>query len=587
MNRLRLGASAALLSLLLFGAALAPLHSQAAPTSAATPASAAPAPTPAKVRPAATPRLVVLISIDQFRADYLRRFEDLFLPPATQQAAGGFRYLMERGAYHTDAHHSHFPTYTGPGHSILLTGATPYLSGIVGNDWYDRDLGRERYCVEDPESPLVGTDAKKAGVSPATLRVSTVGDELKMATGGRAKVWGIALKDRAAVLMAGHLADGVLWFDDETAAWVSSRYYRKDGTLPGWVTEWNRGKKIDAFFGQSWTPSAPKEAYNRVWNPKNEFVAAGYGLGSTFGDKGHPITGGLQKPGKEFYRAFTTTPLANDYVLDSALELLGREGLGLDAVPDLLVINLSSNDYIGHAYGPDSPEVLDVTFRTDRALSRFFNAVARKVPGGLANVTFVLSADHGVAPVVGETQRAGFHAGIYVETVLQKLAEDALDAAFGPADWVQALVEENLYLNLETLKAKGIDTAKAEEVAAQALATAPGIYAAYTREAAQHGQLPQTEIGLRVARSVHPRRSGEVILVPEPFWVPGRLNGATHGTPYSYDTSVPVLLAGWGIHPGRYTQRVSTLDIAPTLSYLLGILNPSGCEGHVLSRAVE
>lgn len=533
------------------------------------------------------PRLVVLISIDQFRADYLRRFEDLFLPPMSSGAVGGFRFLMERGAYHTDAHHDHFPTYTGPGHSILLTGATPYLSGIVGNEWFDRDLGRTRYCVEDPESPLVGPTTKKDGISPATLRVSTVGDELKMATGGQAKVWGIALKDRAAVLMAGHLADGVLWFDDETGAWISSRYYRKDGTLPPWVDAWNATKKIDAFYGRFWTPSAPKAAFARIWTPKNEFVNAGFGLGSTFGDQGHPITGGIAKPGKEFYRAFTTTPDANDYVFDSALELIGREGLGADSTPDLLVINLSSNDYIGHAFGPDSPEVLDVTYRTDRSLSHFFNAVAIRVPGGLANVTFVLSADHGVAPITGETQRSGFFAGVYVETVLQKLAEDALDAAFGPADWVQALVEENLYLNLETLKAKEVDSAKAEEVAAAALRTASGIYAAYTRSQALRGQLPQTELGLRVARSFHPRRSGEVVLVPEPYWVPNRLNGTTHGSPYSYDTSVPLLLQGWGIHPGRYTQKVSTLDIAPTLSYLLGILNPSGCEGHVLSRAVE
>jgi len=546
----------------------------------------APQPPAFAAQPPAKPRLVVLISIDQFRADYLRRFEDLFLPPATKKGVGGFRYLTERGAYHTDAHHDHFPTYTGPGHSILLTGATPYLSGIVGNDWFDRDLGRERYCVEDPESPLVGT-AKKGGVSPTTLRVTTVGDELKMATGGQAKVWGIALKDRAAVLMAGHLADGVLWFDNETGAWISSRYYRKDGSLPKWVADWNGAKKIDPVFGQSWKPSAPKEAFARVWNPKNEFVSASVGLGSSFGENGHPITGGLDKPGKDFYRAFTTTPLANEYVLDSALELIAQEKLGQDAIPDILAINLSSNDYIGHTYGPDSAEVLDATYRTDRALSDFFNSLAKKVSGGLANLTIVLSADHGVAPIVGEAQRAGFHAGVYVDSVLQKLAEDALDAAFGPADWVLALSEDNLYLNLETLKAKGVEAAKAEEVAATALASSPGIYAAYTREQALHGQLPQTEIGRRIARSFHPRRSGEVMIVPEPFWVPGGLNGATHGTPYSYDTSVPVLLAGAGIRPGVYTQKVSTLDIAPTLSYLLGILNPSGCEGHVLSHAVR
>jgi hypothetical protein len=192
-----------------------------------------------------------------------------------------------------------------------------------------------------------------------------------------------------------------------------------------------------------------------------------------------------------------------------------------------------------------------------------------------------------VAPNAGETQRAGFNAGIYVTSTLQKLAEDALDAAFGPADWVQVLSEENLYLNLETLKAKGVEAGKAEALAAAALVTAPGIYAAYTREQILEGRLPKTEIGRRIERSFHPRRSGEVVIVQEPFWLPDRLNGSTHGSPYSYDTSVPLLLAGAGIRPGRFTQRVSTLDIAPTLSYLLGVLNPSGCEGTVLSHAVR
>jgi hypothetical protein len=193
------------------------------------------------------PRLVVLISIDQFRADYQTRFYDLFLPPVGKAGVGGFRYLMERGAYHTDSHHDHYPLVTAVGHSIHMTGAPPYKTGIVGNEWFDRELNAERYCVSDTQSPLVGAADPdgKLGISPATLRVSTVGDELKMATGGQAKVWGVSLKDRAAVLMAGRLADGVLWFDDDTGAWITSRFYRKDGTLPKCVADWNAAKKID------------------------------------------------------------------------------------------------------------------------------------------------------------------------------------------------------------------------------------------------------------------------------------------------------------------------------------------------------
>ncbi len=531
------------------------------------------------------PRLVVLISIDQFRADYQARFYDLFLPPATKNGGvGGFRYLMERGAYHTNSHHDHYPLVTAVGHSVQMTGAPPYKTGIVGNEWFDRELNDERYCVSDTKSPLVGAADPdgKLGISPATLRASTVGDELKMATGGQAKVWGVALKDRAAVLMAGRLADGVLWFDDETGAWISSRFYRKDGMLPQWVADWNAAKKIDSLFGQQWELSVTPDALKRLWTPGNGSVNPRNGLGATFP---HPVTGGLEQPGPAFYEAFTSTPFANRYVLDTAEEIVRREQLGQDAVPDVLVINLSSNDYIGHSFGPDSAEVLDVTVRTDAELSRFFNFLNKSVQGGLQNVTVVVTADHGVAPIAAEMQKAGFPAGgIKLD---KDLIQKALEAKLGPGDWVQDVVETNVYLNLQTIETKKVSYTRVEDVAADALREQPGIYTVFTRSQLLDGRMLDNDIARRVARSFHPKVSGDVIVVPDPYWVPGRITGTTHGSPYAYDTSVPVLLAGAGIKPGRYTQRVSTLDIAPTLSDLLGILQPSGCEGHVLSHALK
>src|SRR6202035_2892918 len=230
----------------------------------------------------------------------------------------GFRYLMQRGAYFTDAHHDHYPLFTGPGHAVLLTGALPYKSGIVGNGWYDRDLGRRRYCVEDEASPLVGTasgGAARPGISPATLRVDTVGDELKMATGGRARVWGLALKDRAAVLMAGRLADGALWFDDESGAWISSRFYLPEGALPAWVTAWNAQHRVDAWFGKEWTLAVPRSALARLWTPGSRWATDPSALGTGFP---HLINGGGTRPGKDFYDAFATTPFGNDFTLDTA-----------------------------------------------------------------------------------------------------------------------------------------------------------------------------------------------------------------------------------------------------------------------------
>lgn len=538
------------------------------------------------------PRLVVLISIDQFRADYLARFSDLFLPVEGPQGVGGFRWLMERGAYHTDAHHDHYPLFTGPGHSIHFTGAPPYKTGIVGNEWFDREMNAVRYCVQDPKSPLVGAadpDGKR-GISPITLRTSTVGDELKMATGGQGKVWGLALKDRAGVLMAGHLADGVLWFDEETSAWISSRFYFKSGQLPDWVTSWNAAKKIDPFFGKTWNLSVPPAALKRLWTPRNEFANPRPGLGKAFP---HPITGGLDKPGKAFYAAFESTPYANEYVLETAEELIRREKLGQDAIPDILAINLSTNDYIGHSFGPDSPEALDVTVQSDRQISRFFRFLGKAVPGGLQNVTIVLTADHGVSPMVEEMAKAGLPtAGGYQEKALTDAVKAALDKAFGPGDWLKALSEFNLYLDVDSLRQKGIEPAKAEEVAAEALRRQPGIYAAYTRDQIVEGRVPDTDIGHRVMLGFHPKVSGDVVIVLDPYTVTNYsggsvVKGTTHGTTYAYDTSVPLILAGTRIKPGRYTQRVSTLDIAPTLSELLGVLQPSGCEGHVLSPALK
>ncbi len=529
------------------------------------------------------PRLVVLISIDQFRADYLERFADLYLPAAGPQGVGGFRWLMERGAYETDAHHDHYPLFTGPGHSIHLTGAPPYKTGIVGNEWFDREMNAVRYCVQDPKSPLVGADDPdgKRGISPVTLRTSTVGDELKMATGGQAKVWGLALKDRAAVLMAGHLPDGVLWFDPKTAAWISSRFYFKSGQLPGWVAAWNAAHKVDTYLGKTWKLSVPPQALARLWTPHNEFANPPSGFGKDFP---HPV---------KDYGAFTTTPYANEYVLETAEELIRREKLGQDAVPDILAINLSSNDYIGHAFGPDSPEVLDASVQTDRQLSGFFQFLSKTVPGGLQNVTVVVTADHGVAPMVEEMAEAGFATAVaYQDKTLSAAVKGALETALGPGDWLTAISEFNVYLNLEALRAKGIESARAEQIAAEALRRQPGIYAAFTRSQILDGRMPDTDIGHRVVLGFHPKVSGDVVIVLDPYTVPNYSGGSvskgtTHGTTYAYDTSVPLLLAGPGIKPGRYTQRVSTLDIAPTLSVLLGVLQPSGCDGHALSPALK
>ncbi len=532
----------------------------------------------------ARPRLVVVLSVDQLRADYLPRFEDLFLPARQEGKVGGFRYLMEEGAYHLDARHDHFPLYTAPGHAVLLTGALPHEHGIVDNWWYDRAWGRSRNCVEDPNHPQVGGSPGGRPVSPASLLVTTVGDELKMATGGKGKVWALALKDRAAVLMAGHLGDGALWFDSSSGEWVTSTFYAKGAGLPGWLARWNAGKRVDADFGRAWELSVPESALARLWTPGREHVDDGYRLGPEFP---HVLTGGEEKPGKLFYGAFRASPFANEHVLETAKHLMEVERIGQDETPDLLAISLSSNDYVGHAFGPDSPEVLDMTVRTDRQLSGLFRYLEETVPGGLSRVTIVVTGDHGVAPVVSAATAAGLPAGFYEEEAAEEAAGKALDEAFGPDDWSHGIEEGSLYLNLETIGRKGIGRSTAEEVAAKALEDVEGIYAAYTRTRILEGRLPPTDLARRIARSFHPKISGDVVIVSAPGWLPGdHGRGTTHGSPYAYDTSVPLLLAGSGVRPGRHAGRVSTLDLAPTLAAILGVPRPSGSEGQILGHAL-
>ncbi len=560
MPKMRIPLPAALLLCLLLLLALAPCHAQN------------------------RPKLAVVISIDQFRADYLTRFEDLFLPARTGSKVGGFRYLMEKGAWFVDAHHDHMPLYTGPGHATLLTGSAPYKNGIVSNDWYEGTPPKSVYCVEDERFPIVGSDTKLRGISPARLLVTTVGDELKMATGGQSKVFGIALKDRAAVLMAGHLADGVFWFDDKSGNWVSSKFYCKNGTLPAWLTQVNETRTPQSYFDKKWAFSAPDSARKRLWTPDNTHADNPSQMGTHFV---HPLTGGLTAPGPASIKAFTTTPYAGAFTLETALKLVEAEQLGRHETPDLLAVSLSTNDYVGHPFGPDSPEVLDLTYQTDRQISTFLNGLAAQVPGGLANVTVVVTADHAVAPIAADAAAAGLNGGTWPGATAVKAAQEALAKELGEGKWTLEYAEPYVVLNHELLKQKGVPVEKAERIAADAIATVPGVYAAYTRSDVLAGRLPATDIAHHVTLGFHPQISGDIMVISRPgYMAKDSDRGATHGEPYPYDTHVPILIGGFGVRPGVRTERVSTMDIAPTLSWLLRVQIPSGSDGRILSGAI-
>ena len=538
----------------------------------------------AVVQAAAPPRLVVFLSIDQCRADYLTRFVEHYLPAGTVERPGGLAFLMQGGAHYRDAHFAHVPTATGPGHATLLTGSAPVLHGVVANSWLDRERGEVQYCVYDPEvRPVGGGDTPG---SPRSLLVTTLGDEMKMATAGRSRVVGIAFKDRVAILMAGHAANTVIWLDDTTGNWVSSSFYFPGGELPEWVSRLNAENLPRRYLGRTWEPSMPAGAYRASRS------APGHDPGGDL-PFAHPLAGG-GRPVQEFFSSLSESGFGNDLVFTAMKRAVVSERLGQDEWPDLLAVNLSTNDYIGHTYGPNSPETLDITVRTDRLLADFLGFLAATIPGGLEQVLVVVTADHGVLPFP-EEMKAVYRApaGRVNPGTLAHFVQSQLTATLGEGMWLEPAtlgrsVGPYLYLNQETIAAKGISPGHVERLAAAAAAGFPGVHTAFTRGQILEGRLPPWEWVSRVVNGFHPRRSGDVLIIQDPGWAWTTSTTSTnHNAPWAYDTHVPLLLWGPGIQGGCFHRRVTTMDIAPTLSQVLGIGYPSGSLGSPLYEALD
>lgn len=545
----------------------------------APPASAVAQSTPTAAPSDQPPRLVLVLALDQFRTDYLWRFRHHF-------GEGGFERFLSAGAVFTEGTFRHSATKTCPGHAVILTGASPSVTGIIANEWYDREAGREEYCVADRSEPLVG--AAGEGRSPRNMIGATVGDGLRVETAGRSRVVAVSGKDRAAITMGGHLADAVYWLEDSVV--VSSRYYVDE--LPAWVREFNDARPVNSYFGAVWERVLPAEAYASLGPDDVAAEDGSDGLGRTFP---HTVDGGNSSPGESFIEAFEHSPFQNEVVTDFAMEAIRREGLGADATTDLLAVSYSANDRVGHWFGPDSHEVMDVTVRTDRELERLFAFLDERV--GLERVLVVLTADHGVAPlpeVVEGLGPAPQAAGRVADSVPVKRVEEALTERYGPPPegrWVVWHDDPNLYLDEAALRSADVPVADAEQIAARAVASVPGVFAGFGHaelEAARLAGEPLTDVTARAVRSFHPGRTGNVFYQLDPHhFVEDEPVGTTHGSPWSYDTRVPILWHGPGVRPGVYRTPASVSDIAPTLSALLGLAPPSGATGRVLTELLE
>ncbi|MBX7243934.1 MAG: alkaline phosphatase family protein [Candidatus Sumerlaeaceae bacterium] len=535
------------------------------------------------------PKLAVLLVFDQLTAEYLTRFSDQFLPAeGSDGKKGGFRWLQEKGAYYADAHYTHVPTFTGPGHATIMSGANLADSGIIANDWVT-SAGLNVNCVGDPNARVVGApiSRKLSSASPVNLQVSTVGDELRLSNNGQSKVIGIAIKDRGAILPSGRNSNATVWFDSGVGKWITSSYYGE--ALPGFAERANREKLADRWVGEKWDYLLPKENYNRSHAEgaaKGETDARG--LGTTF----PKIIAPDGVADKEYYERLIFTPYGNALTFETAKLAVEMEKLGQSGQTDLLTVSCSSPDLAGHSYGPQSPEMQDMVLRTDRQISDFLNFLDKALPGGLADTYVILTSDHAVAPMPDWAADFGKLDGSRIlYSRLTSEAKAALAERF-PDKTSETLVtkfgEPYLYLHLARLADSGIDRRAAQEAIADRLRRIPGVYTTYTRYDIEHGLLPKTSASDAIYNGFHPERSGEVLVLCEPFkYASSSSNGTTHGSRFNYDTHVPILFCGNGIKPGTYAGKVDVRDIAPTLSFLLGIKAPSGSTGRVLDEMLR
>lgn len=494
------------------------------------------------------PRLVVIIVIDQFRADYLEKFRDQF-------GESGFRTFLDRGAYFANCQYNYANTRTAPGHATLLTGAYTNGHGILANEWWDPLKKKMVTSVEDSSTHLLGASGNEPGVSPHNLMATTLGDQLKLATQGKSRVFGIALKDRAAILPAGHAGDGAYWIDHDSGAWVSSSYYRSD--LPKWVSDFNHSNRTAKYWDREW-----KDAD-----------------GSTLGSTAHRKHPNGTEAG--FFEVVGATPFANEYEFEFAKELVLYEQLGTGPTTDLLTISLSANDILGHRVGPDSPEMKAMVLATDRQLGEFFDFLGHQV--GLANVWMALSADHGVAPLPSVASQLRLD-GAAIDTDQQRVAlNKALSKKFTPGRNTEFVKEWDYpvaWLNNDAFTTARIKEADAERAVGEAMLQI-GIRSYFTRSQLAAGDAPNTPLGREYLNSYSPVGAWYVLGVPPPFSV-GSLHGTDHASPYTYDRSVPLAFYGLPFQSGTYRTHVEPVDMVSTFSSLLGIIMPTHAVGRVL-----
>ncbi len=507
------------------------------------------------------PRLVVILSIDQMRGDVYERLGPTF--------ESGLKRVFEDGLHYSDAIHDHSGTGTGPGHATISTGSYPSHHGIISNAWWDREAWKSIYAVDDTVR-VVGKPGAQ-GSSPHFLKRPALGSWLKAAH-PEAKVYSVTFKDRSAILMAGHEADGVYWWYDDDGQFVTSTYYTE--SVPEWVDTFNASGRADRYFAEGWTRLKPESFYGA--SREDDFPSEGDGRYRTFP---HRFPG--DKPGLPYYNELRITPFSDELVFEFATELMKRENLGRDEVPDLLFVGASAADGIGHVYGPFSQEMQDHYTRLDLMIGKFLDAVYKHV--GKRRVLVVVTSDHGVMPMPEELRRRGIEAKRVNNRDIVSPLLDTLIARTG-VQGLRASLAAGVYLR--DSRDMGLDMPALRAGLAELLRDHPDVADAYTWEELSNPDTPDRPYLGAFQRSFEPSRGPDVVTRLPEYAIPiPQASGTTHESPYYYDAHIPIVFLETDLEPGKVTRRVRTVDIAPTVARILGIAMPENLDGIVLPEA--
>lgn len=510
------------------------------------------------------PKLVVGIVVDQMRWDYLYRYQKRYTD-------GGFKRLLGEGFSCENTMIPYVPSVTAIGHTCIYTGSVPSIHGIAGNNFVKE--GKKVYCTDDDSVKPVGTTSEAALMSPRNLWVSTIGDEMKIASNGRAKVVGVALKDRASILPAGHNPNGAFWFDDHTGCFITSSYYMD--RLPKWVEAFNGKRLPEQYLSQKWNTLYPKNTYTESTTDENE-----YENGIREGVKGTlPLN--LPELYKKYgYGIIRNTPFGNSLTLDMAKAAIDGEQLGADDETDLLAVSCSSTDYIGHQVGTHAIETEDTYLRLDKAIADFLAYLDSKV--GKGNYLVFLSADHGAMNNAAFLQDRRIPAGSWNASATAKKLNQVLAKEYPEAgDIVKTVMNYQVFFNRDVIKSKQLDFDNIKQTVVNVLKEDPSVLYACDMAKASTESIPE-EVKSRIINGYNRERSGDVVIILKPNFYAHSMKGTDHGAWNSYDTHIPLVFMGWGIKHGATTKQTFMTDIAPTIAAMLHVQAPNGCVGKAI-----